>query len=1344
MTQPSWWSRQLADVGPVFEELLANRFQVESPRILKAWDLARECHFGQEREGGGTYVIHPLRVAISLSREFEVSDPELLIAALLHDVLEDSSCTPDQLKALSERVATLVETLSRKPDEKRPKEGDSPGSPYFERIRTSGDAAILLKVADKIDNLRDALYHPRPERRRVYVAETAGVYKPLLDVLPEGLRSRAQSILNGAIECHSLKSLIAILDGAAKPANPSEPIAVPTACLDTPLLHYLLFNPRIDFWLNYDGIQLTKSVIVPKELVSNVAKRIAQLIRDDVETLLELAGLPKELAKEERHWKRVDAQLRAVLNLLRDPRTPAWGQPVLDPASLRWLLPLVHSTVYLPANWIFPIWHRAYAAALAGNSAGGLYTGVLPQTEADVCHEFLQFLLGDREALWRASRGTGTMGPVVRVFAAAISGIAPEILWSARLLSEYLDAITGAARGPAMPGLAKSFDDIWGGLQIESYRAPLVRTDSQAMQTEFIGLEEVRQVFQEEGRSPDFARLLDILVQYVHRDPKGGSRWVAFETAEFLKRRHEIFARDGGRFPADSEFGDLEECGVRCREESDSKTVVLRVLPSRRSALRNRLPEVTDPALERIKRRNYSAAGIFDILVLDKMDQGETVWVPRVYRILDTIEDLDPEHVQSIDISLREPHDVVQFRTCLPLPEHAQSNACQERRKEIVARYIVAQIYNYAVARRVLSASVECAGLSEEQRTYGLTNRDLIAILGNVERDYGFQRVYGRFVESFNFVPFRIQEDTASEEAPPFGIDDIQTGVYIGVDIGGTAVKFALFDQGVPQPQKGGKLLGSTLTFAPGGPRPIEAKDFFGRVVSELSQWLSDPTGTWPRVAGLGVSWPGAVRENRVACISGTLMGITLNGETFPADVSASRIHAFPFLGALREALANHAEACRCILNTGLTLILENDGNAEAFGNFCARVREGKHKPGGKLVLKLGTSLAGGRVLRNSSLADDVAEFSKIVLNLNTQKNGPPSGVARDYVSSLGVRNLSRTFQFRHRSLFGPRGEENAEGCAQTRIEAIELGQFLGLWCAAAGNTGDGLPEEWTGYLRHLVEADNQPEESIVSVWTARLETGLRADLRESLRGYVRARGGKEWKDRHAGSSTAEPGPLVEWQRGLARTHWLCTGQRLDYTEAAEGEFPETFPFGKLAEKIVGSVALFSQLGLEIAHTVAALYNIYRRDSFTEVLLAGGVLAGSTGELVKRQTEAFLLKYYDKIFGPGKYLPPDAIQLGSGGNRDLMGPLGAAMLANRAHKSVRLIDVRRLVDRLVSDLRPGGAISLDDVSDALGARGIVVSAAEVRQALYAKVAVSALIPEGADGRFVRCIEAPAS
>ena len=145
------------------------------------------------------------------------------------------------------------------------------------------------------------------------------------------------------------------------------------------------------------------------------------------------------------------------------------------------------------------------------------------------------------------------------------------------------------------------------------------------------------------------------------------------------------------------------------------------------------------------------------------------------------------------------------------------------------------------------------------------------------------------------------------------------------------------------------------------------------------------------------------------------------------------------------------------------------------------------------------------------------------------------------------------------------------------------------------------------------------------------------------------------------------------WQKGMERLVWLITNdgyQNVQYSELKENEWPTNFPYQNLAEKILGSVVIFSQLGLHIAHTIASLYNIYRRHTFKEVILAGGVMSGATGEIVKGQAEAFLLKYYDKIYGPGKYLPPQALQLASSENMGCIGPFGAAMLANRAYREM--------------------------------------------------------------------------
>ncbi len=163
----------------------------------------------------------------------------------------------------------------------------------------------------------------------------------------------------------------------------------------------------------------------------------------------------------------------------------------------------------------------------------------------------------------------------------------------------------------------------------------------------------------------------------------------------------------------------------------------------------------------------------------------------------------------------------------------------------------------------------------------------------------------------------------------------------------------------------------------------------------------------------------------------------------------------------------------------------------------------------------------------------------------------------------------------------------------------------------------------------------------------------------------------------------------------------------------------------------LGTVALFSQLGLHCAHLVAALYNTYRSSRIDGVILAGGVLTGQTGRLVRRQTVGFLQKYYDKICGPDKNLRPDAIVLATG-DPALMGPFGAAMSAHREHKMALAGRLRQAIRCHVLSLPPGTSVTVGDLLHGAGAQfaGLVgVAEASVAEC----VASGDLCPDGPHG-----------
>jgi GTP pyrophosphokinase len=135
-------------------------------RVLRA---AWRAHDGQKRKNGAPYIVHPLRVARCVVDELHAGDQDLVSAALLHDTVEDTPLTLDEVEALAgPRVRTLVDLLT-KPRIEPKSELDRV---YFARLRAGDGGASVVKCADRIDNLRDMKESGwSPEKKRAYLAE---------------------------------------------------------------------------------------------------------------------------------------------------------------------------------------------------------------------------------------------------------------------------------------------------------------------------------------------------------------------------------------------------------------------------------------------------------------------------------------------------------------------------------------------------------------------------------------------------------------------------------------------------------------------------------------------------------------------------------------------------------------------------------------------------------------------------------------------------------------------------------------------------------------------------------------------------------------------------------------------------------------------------------------------------------------------------------------------------------------------------------------------------------------------------------------------------------------------
>jgi hypothetical protein len=392
-------------------------------------------------------------------------------------------------------------------------------------------------------------------------------------------------------------------------------------------------------------------------------------------------------------------------------------------------------------------------------------------------------------------------------------------------------------------------------------------------------------------------------------------------------------------------------------------------------------------------------------------------------------------------------------------------------------------------------------------------------------------------------------------------------------------------------------------------------------------------------------------------------------------------------------------------------VVVENDGNAEAYGNFCLHAQGGSQAACWRLIIKLGTSLAGGAITQHGAVAGHIAEFAKPVFDFRQawRGRGGGAGAVREFVSSKAVRNLTRTFRFEGKDVFGNLGGLNSSDDHPSRLEAVEVGELLD-FCAEQPHSEDKwLSGELKDVLAELVTHDNARGGEALEAWKRDLAERLRngqADVRERLHEYILRRGEERLdvlkaKRGHAEGDATAAGRLPSaGELGVKR---VCRILGLPgAVPRTEEELLARLDADRCADAVAGSLAVFSQLGLHVAHLVVMLYNIYKSDRLGEIILAGGVTQGMSGRVIRHQSQAFLAKYYDKVFGPTKNLKPGFLKVAQVKDLNVVGPYGAAMLANRAHKLAAWVELNKRVEFEVDQREPGRRIDVDSVLDCFG------------------------------------------
>jgi len=148
--------------------------------VAKAVRFAIRYHGDQRRPTGAPYLEHLLETLEILVRGAGVTDQYVLCAGVLHDVVEDTPCTVEDVRlAFGDRVADMVRWVT-KPEPEDVADRKAAKESYLQGLRDAPDDAVLVKLADRASNVQ-TLRNLSPARQREYYAQTVKYIIPLAE-----------------------------------------------------------------------------------------------------------------------------------------------------------------------------------------------------------------------------------------------------------------------------------------------------------------------------------------------------------------------------------------------------------------------------------------------------------------------------------------------------------------------------------------------------------------------------------------------------------------------------------------------------------------------------------------------------------------------------------------------------------------------------------------------------------------------------------------------------------------------------------------------------------------------------------------------------------------------------------------------------------------------------------------------------------------------------------------------------------------------------------------------------------------------------------------------------------
>ncbi|MFA9290821.1 MAG: bifunctional (p)ppGpp synthetase/guanosine-3',5'-bis(diphosphate) 3'-pyrophosphohydrolase [Solirubrobacteraceae bacterium] len=167
-----------------YKELIKTTYRIlsEEDKILirKSFDLALDAHKDQRRKSGEPYIYHPIEVATIVGNEIGL-DAKTIAAALMHDVVEDSAYTTEDIEGIfGSKMAKIIDGLTKFTIIDKSSDISIQAENYRKLFLTMSEdvRVVLIKLADRLHNMR-TLDFMNPQKQKKIASESAYIYAPL-------------------------------------------------------------------------------------------------------------------------------------------------------------------------------------------------------------------------------------------------------------------------------------------------------------------------------------------------------------------------------------------------------------------------------------------------------------------------------------------------------------------------------------------------------------------------------------------------------------------------------------------------------------------------------------------------------------------------------------------------------------------------------------------------------------------------------------------------------------------------------------------------------------------------------------------------------------------------------------------------------------------------------------------------------------------------------------------------------------------------------------------------------------------------------------------------------------